>query len=769
MSPARSPLEILRRPDKWQLGGGRAAAHAPRFPLADRVPGFWDPVHYADVPIRRLFTILLVDERDRPIPLRFLRREWRPDRLRTEFAAEGLRVVEERAVLPEDLLVSRLEVRNLRPRARRLAAILWSMQEKGPAAREERAAFLDAAFRGSEARMRLELRPPRPSEVARRALLLVEFAASPPFQSRFAGVSQGSPDPPVFEASPFEGALARGRLSGEVLLHDWENDGEWKSAHRCQVHVGLARRARIPARGKATLTFGARFRLVRAPRLERRRASAPMARLLARGAIEASTDSWTSFLQGVPSFECDDPLLERFWWHRWAGLRLHAVDAGAGFLRRPCVFEGAEEFRAAIPGSVQAQVRECVWMRDPALAEGSLLGILESMGRRGEVPGHMRLLDTSLDDPPEKGYPFPYRRTCLADLGGCALLLYTVHRRAAFVREVYPLLERHAEHWRRDRDREGSCLFDILNQGETGQEYSSRTLAVDPRADRSGPFRLKGIDAAVYMHGLHRTLAIFAVELRDLPAARKYSTLAAAISRAIRERMWDPEEKFFFDVDPRTGRRTRARSAVGFYPFLWGIAGREHLGAIRALFDPRDFGTPWPIPSASVGDPAFDPRSRWKGKRTNRPWSGRVGPVATSHAADALDRAASLDPRLAPKAGAFVRRFVRMMFRDGRPNSFEHYDPYTGAPSLYRGIDDHQNSWVNDLLVRVVVGLRPHPSGGLRLHPRPAGLRRFRLRGAPWRGRAVDVEWDGRSLSARLDGRLAARRGGLGPLEVAPR
>src|SRR5262245_24210308 len=409
MSRARPLLEILRRPDKWQLGGGRAAVHAPAFPLADRVPGFWDPVHYADVPIRRLFTILLVDEEDRPIRLRFLRRDWRPDRLRTEFAAEGLAVVEERAVLPEDLLVSRLEVRNLRPRARRIAAILWSMQEKGPAAGEERAAFLDADFRGGEGRMRLELRPARPREVARRALLLVEFAASPPFESRFAGLSQRSPDPPVFEASPFEGALAHGRLSGEVVLHDWENDGPWKSGSPCQVHVGLARRARVPAKGRATLTFGARLRLLRAPGLGRRRSPPPIARALSRGAIEASTRSWDSFLEGVPSFECDDPFLERFWWHRWAGLRLHAVDAGAGFLRRPCVFEGEEALRAANPTSVQAQVRECVWMRDATLAEGSLLGLLESMNRRGEVPGELRLLDTSFDRPAEKGYPFPYR------------------------------------------------------------------------------------------------------------------------------------------------------------------------------------------------------------------------------------------------------------------------------------------------------------------------------------------------------------------------
>ncbi|HET6202058.1 MAG TPA: hypothetical protein VFI25_04550 [Planctomycetota bacterium] len=772
MAPRDAPgsvLDRLRRPDKWQLGGGRAAVHAPRFPLHDRFLGFWDPIHFADVPVRRLFTVLLVDEEDRPIRLRFLRRDWRPDRLRTEFEAEGLRVIEERAVLRDDLLVSRVSVRNARTRPRRLAAILWSLQEKGPAARDERAAFLEASFRGGEGRMRLELRPSVPREVARRAVLLVEFAASPRFESRFAGVSQRTANLPTFEVSPFDGALRDGRLSGEVLLHDWENDGEWRSGLPCDVHLGLARRLRVPSRGNAVLTVGARLTLVRAPGVRSPRRTEPIAKALARDPIAASERSWSAYLGEVPSFECDDPDLERFWWHRWFGLRLHAVEAVGGFLRRPCVFEGIDAFRAQIPYSVQAQVRECAWMRDPSLAEGNLLGILEAMNRRGEVPGHVRLLDTEFDRPAEKGYPFPYRTTYLADLGGCALLLFAVHGSLRFVREVYPLLERHASHWGRDRDREGSGLFDVLNQCETGQEYARRYLAVDREADRWGPFRLKGIDASVYAHGLHRTLAIFAVELGDLPGARKYSTIAAGISKAIRERMWDRRRGFFFDLDPRTGSRIRARSAVGFYPFLWGIAGREHLGAIRHLFDPRAFGTPWPVPTASVDDPSFDARARWKGKRTNCPWSGRVWPMATSHVADALDRAASLDARLAPRAGAFVRRFVRMMSGEEGPNSFEHYDPYTGAPSLYRGVDDVQHSWVNDLLVRVVAGLRPHPSGGLRLRPRPAGLRRFRLRGAPWRGRVVDVEWDGRALLARIDGRLAARRRGLGPLEVAPR
>ena len=103
-----------------------------------------------------------------------------------------------------------------------------------------------------------------------------------------------------------------------------------------------------------------------------------------------------------------------------------------------------------------------------------------------------------------------------------------------------------------------------------------------------------------------------------------------------------------------------------------------------------------------------------------------------------------------------------MMFHDGdakRPNAYEHYNPQTGMPSLYRGLDDCQQAWSVDLILRHVVGVQPAPgpNGALIVDPLPFGLKNFRCAGISVRGRMVDVIWDRTmGLSVRVDGRLAA-------------
>ncbi|MBI4494746.1 MAG: hypothetical protein HY690_18375 [Chloroflexi bacterium] len=146
--------------------------------------------------------------------------------------------------------------------------------------------------------------------------------------------------------------------------------------------------------------------------------------------------------------------------------------------------------------------------------------------------------------------------------------------------------------------------------------------------------------------------------------------------------------------------------------------------------------------------------------------------MANSHVAEALVRAAEhLDEGLLPAAAEFLRRFTRLLFWDqdpSRPNCFEHYHPFTGQPSTYRGIDDYQHSWLVDLIIRFVCGLRVD-GPALAVRPLPMGLERFELENAPWRGHRVAVSWQSsRGLRLWVDGALRGQRGDLGPLGVAP-
>src|SRR5579884_1892707 len=109
------PLALLERPDKWYLGGGKAAMYAPAFPKYLDTPGFWDEAYFADIRLERLYCILPLDENARPLTLRRAVRRWTPDRLTTLYTVEGhpaLTVQEERVVTPDDTLASRLTFTN---------------------------------------------------------------------------------------------------------------------------------------------------------------------------------------------------------------------------------------------------------------------------------------------------------------------------------------------------------------------------------------------------------------------------------------------------------------------------------------------------------------------------------------------------------------------------------------------------------------------------------------------------------------------------------
>jgi len=216
-----------------------------------------------------------------------------------------------------------------------------------------------------------------------------------------------------------------------------------------------------------------------------------------------------------------------------------------------------------------------------------------------------------------------------------------------------------------------------------------------------------------------------------------------------------------------------AKAAVGFYPFLTDIPGPEHLRAFEHLFNPGEFGTPFPLPATAVDDPTFSAEGEWKDRRHVCPWNGRAWLMTTSHVIQALAATAQRfnDPALQAQAADLLRRYVRGLFLDGdlaRPTSYEYYNPFTGAAPFFRGTDDYMHSWIADLLVQFVAGLQPGDDGRVVVHPLPFDLDSFALEGALVQGHRLDILFDReRGLAVRVDGREAARRQDIGRLELA--
>jgi hypothetical protein len=245
--------------------------------------------------------------------------------------------------------------------------------------------------------------------------------------------------------------------------------------------------------------------------------------------------------------------------------------------------------------------------------------------------------------------------------------------------------------------------------------------------------------------------------------------------------MWDKEDSMFYDVRPSDHWTTKVKAATGFYPFMCDISSTDHLSAIREhLLNKKEFWTPFPVATLSVDNEYFSAEAEWKGKRMMCPWNGRVWPMTNSHMVEALVYSAENlgDRDLRTTAADLISKYIKMMFFDSdvdRPNCYEHYNPITGAPCDYRGVDDYQHSWVADLIIKYVCGIRPmdEENKALVVDPLPFDLQNFSIKRIRYQDHDVSITWAAergahaeQGLNVYVDGKRVAASGKLEKLEV---
>ena len=752
MATRLDPLEYLERSDKWYLGGGRGAMFAPPFPQHLDSFGFWDESYFVDIRLERLFTILMLGEDERPLTIKRDGRRWTPDALtQTHSTPDGLRIREDKVVSPNDTLASRITIYNDGKKHRSLHLILWSLQDVAIPTQGQNSARVNEAARSGDFFSFTQSvnygdspysdRPAEnggwgernPQSSAKRDKthsLYVSIGGNATPVSSCLKVAQKTNTSPDWAVSIVPELFQNGKLMGNPKD---TIQGDLPEGH---LHLCLHYTLEVPVGETRTIQFGA------ALNLDKNRALLHLQNDLQQDVAAVSRANWQSWFATVPYFTCSDPHLQKYYWYRWYGLRLLQVNIGGHQIPGeegirfpyPCIFEGIGGFRSHVAYSAQCHMLEAGWRKDPALAFGCMEGMFAAQENSGYLPGHLYLWRHT------RGF---YH----ANWGKGALQLFHITGDRSWVDRVYPDLARYADYFERDRDREDSHLIDILDQGETGQEYMSRYLAADAGADDWGQFRLKGVDATAYIYELQIALTEMAESLGKMEEASVWKRKSGETREAMLKEMWDPESQFFYDVLPEIGKRSDAKAAVGFYPFMTDVAGVDQLGAIRQhLLNPSEFATEYPVPASSMDDSNFSAEGEWKGRRMSCPWNGRAWPMATSHVSEALAHAAlNLDESLKPAAADMIHRFVKMLFFDGdaeRPNSFEHYNPVTGAPSKYRGIDDYQHSFVIDLMMKYLVGIQPTGENSLILDPLPFAVSSFQIEDVRYRGHSMDISWD---------------------------
>ena len=763
-------IDALARADKWYLGGLDGVLWAPPFPHRPDRPGFWDPVHLLHQEVGPCFSVALLndegeeirlsagaslertgggapndpssphptretearDGRRRPQPTA---RRWRPGSLATDWRTDGNGVAAEaRQVLPGGILESSW---TLPAEVASGCLVAFTAQPAGSVSdvrvSDGGVKWLRTVTDRADGKLPVEMEISGSGAPAWRRALPSEGAATP-----------------VWRLSPFAdggiGDLPGPDAADDIAVPLSDDDIGW-------IWIAVAFPLSVDDRKPLAL----RMRL--SPRLAHP--------VWPSADTSGGPTTWPSFFASFPSFTSGDTRLDRYFDYRIHGLGLNRVDGRWGHIRHPAIAEGPGYFHVPITYSAHCHMMEMRWRAGGREAWGSLLNFLDNQKEDGSLHGRL--------------YPNHLERTDFyhANWGDALLAVRQMHPDPEALARCYDGLSRYAHWLNRSRDPEGSGMFTVVNHFETGQEYMSRYMAVDPEADTSGwqpRLRLKGIDVTVYAHQLFRALATIARELERTGDEAEWRTLAARSGDAITAHMWSAEARLFTDVDgrslaPANGGdhsahsagdkrhspvRTNVKAAVGFYPMLTDLLDDARLDAMMDhLDDPRTFGTPFPLPSSSVDDPRFSAEGIWRGKRRNCPWNGRVWPMTTSHVIEGLLRCRRRGNRRAGALAAdMLVRFVHMMFTDGdprRPNCFEHYNPYTGRACHFRGIDDYQHSWVLDLLARGIAGLHVDEVG-VEVWPLPHELPQVTLGPVRTRGRALSVELDGARVSLQVNG-----------------
>ncbi len=711
-------LSLFSRQDKHFLGGGNRVVWTPPFPIWLDRPGFWDKASYFNFDFEPVFAITILDGKGRELKPKFLNRKWNPARLKQAYYLPSkLRLIEEKTVLPEDSLVSQLTIENAGESPQILHLILWTAQESNP---YEGKLFVDNA------------------DIIENTIRFTKFIRlrDLPLHSIHAGMglsvqpdsfaiqfSERTANQPEWKLTPFLEKFQNGVLPNEIQLSGMNQSG--------LIYMALHRKILVNSRGKVTLFFAATL-----TETDEETAAHLQKTLKNKNPIERSRENWRQFFESVPYFESSDSYLTRYYWYRWYGLRLFMLQGGDENYPFPAVCEGPAYFRVPITYSAQCHMLETRWLPKPDAAQGSLLNFVHHQNDDGSFTGHI--------------YPNGKQTSGFyhANWGWTTWEVNKIHPDHQFLERAYLALSRYADYFDRKRDREDSGLYDVLDPFETGQEYMSRYLAVDPKADTYdwiNSIRLKGVDATVYIYQLKKYLSQMAGELGLSDEAMDWQAGAEKIKEAVRTLMWDPKEELFFDVDPKTMKPTRVKAAVCFYPYMTDIVDESHLpGLKKHLLNPDEFWTPWPVPSTSADDPLFNAEGEWKGKRHNCPWNGRVWPMTNSHVAEVLAQTALRfgDKELEAAAVEFIQKFIRLLFFDrdvNRPNCFEHYNPFIGTPSIYRGVDDYQHSWIVDLIIKYVVGVQVDDSRQVFLNPLNFGLRSFSVKNLHIAGKVYEI------------------------------
>lgn len=230
-----------------------------------------------------------------------------------------------------------------------------------------------------------------------------------------------------------------------------------------------------------------------------------------------------------------------------------------------------------------------------------------------------------------------------------------------------PVVAHHPIRWQREK------LGYLWETGYTGMDNT-------PRGRDHGRQNILWVDA-IAQQGLSALyISRMAESLGDRAAAVKWKSKHDELTKLVNERYWDPADKFYYDIDSKTGALSKVQTVASYWPMFAEMASPEQAAALVAAYkNPKKFGGAMPFPSL-----ARDDKDYAGGDRHGDYWRGGVWLPTSYMAIKAFDKYGYH----AEAREASVATLDRMLaaYRDFKPATiWECYSPDADRPSTEHG------------------------------------------------------------------------------------
>jgi len=273
----------------------------------------------------------------------------------------------------------------------------------------------------------------------------------------------------------------------------------------------------------------------------------------------------------------------------------------------------------------------------------------------------------------------------IPNLSPCLRDYYVFTHDRQFLEYAYPRFKAWYAWWMKERNPNGDGIIAVgaskLGLWDAICEYKDNSTDPDDQAkfeNTCNPLtrtkELAGRPDRVYLPDIvacqarmAEDLAFLARELGDREGQRYFESEFHRIRDWANRTLWDEATQFYYPVERANGRKLMKRSNVAFWLLWAGIPNQKQAEAlIAAMFDPKQFFTPIPVPMIARNDPSYNPKCGHWG-------DGYVWPIDTFHAFDGLLRYGQWE-KAAQLAEQFNRGVFAAIAETYRPSEYYHSD-----------------------------------------------------------------------------------------------